>query len=170
MALMCTCQKCPKPRESIILVGLELPVPKSESDNLKFSMALDLEAVWLGIKMENDFWVDIYSGEKLRFENWSKGSKTKSKLTYGYLQPDSNWKTSTGNDKIATMCVTNPNNQPITMKPPPKPTKAPSTNGQETSGENSNTDSPLIEGTNFTIAEVENIFQNFNFNTGWFQT
>ena len=53
-------------------IGLELPVPKSESDNLKFSMALDLEAVWLGIKMENDCWFDIYSGEKLRFEKGQK--------------------------------------------------------------------------------------------------
>ena len=77
-------------------------------------MALDLDPIWLGIKMENDFWFDIYSGEKLRFENWSKGPKTKSKLTYGYLQPSSSWKTSTGNDKIATMCVNNPQLNGIT--------------------------------------------------------
>ena len=68
------------------------------------------------------------------------------------------------------MCVTNPNNQPIAMKPPPKPTKLPSAGGSGTSTEDSNVDSSYVDGTNMTISEVENIFQNFNFQTGWFQT
>ena len=63
-----------------------MPVPTSESDNLQFSMALGALPTWLGIKLENDYCINIYSGNKLKYDNWSKSSKTKSKLIYGFLQ------------------------------------------------------------------------------------
>ena len=63
-----------------------MPVPTSESDNLHFSMALGEVPIWLGIKLENDYWINVYSGNKLKYDNWSKNSKTKSKLIYGFLQ------------------------------------------------------------------------------------
>ena len=42
--------------------------------------------IWLGIELENDSWINIYSENKLKHDNWSKNSKTKSKLVYGFLQ------------------------------------------------------------------------------------
>lgn len=126
--------------------------------------------------MKNDFWTNVYSGTKLEYENWKKNSKTKSKLIYGALQPDATWKPLSGNHRMATMCVTNPNKQPISMKPPPEQLSTTSdfeTDSEtdfETDSETSTEDSSYVNGTNMTISEMENIFQNFNFQTGWFQT
>ena len=54
-------------------------------------MTLGEVPIWLGIKLENDSWINIYSEKQLKYDNWSKNSKTKSKLIYAFLQFRDPW-------------------------------------------------------------------------------